>query len=182
MSITGKKLFSPEKLSLTPEEYFHLFSAGEVRRMNPEVDRLLLENIARHAVGTRQKAALRRLSLTEPQPPNPDYVSDDLFDESYWILDEQIRQMEEMADWELLRGAAFASRSEAACFAFCRLTGWRFPSPECDAYSHRDYACGRAAWMKEEDVRAFCREMIEQRGPFARECEALLRAGKAEGG
>ena len=182
MSATGKKLFQTENRTLEPEQYYLLFSTGEVRHLHPEKDRLLLGNIARNAVGTQQKAALRRLGLTEPPPPNPDYVSDGLFDESYWILDEQIRQMEEMADWELLHAAAFASRSEAACFAFCRLTGSRLPSPACDAYSHRDYACGRAAWMKEEDVRAFCREMIEQRGPFARECEALLRAGKAEGG
>lgn len=182
MGTIGRKLFQIENRGTEPEHYHLLFSAGEARRLDPEKDRLLLENIARNALGTLQKAALRRLGLTEPPPPNPDYVSDGQFDESYWILDEQIRQMEEMADHELLYTAAFTSHSEAGCFAFCRLTGWRFPAPACDAYSHRDYACGRVAWMDEEDVRAFCREMIERRGPFAPECETLLRAGQAEGG
>lgn len=182
MGTIGRKLFQMENRGTDPEQYYLLFSSGEVLHLDPTRDRLLLENIARNAAGNRQKAALRRLGLTEPPPPNRDYVSDDLFDESYWILDEQIRQMEELADYELLHAAAFASRSEAACFAFCRLTGWRFSSPACDAYSHRDYACGRVAWMKEEELRAFCREMIERRGPFETECEALLRAGKTDRG
>ena len=99
MSGAGKKLFLPENRLVSPEELYRYFETGEVRRMDPEKDRLLLENIARHAPGTKGRAALRRLGLSEPPPPNPDYVSDGVFDERYWILDEQIRQTEEIMGW-----------------------------------------------------------------------------------
>ena len=180
MSAAGRKLFQVENHGARPEEYFYLTALGELRCMDPDKDRLLLENLARNAPGTMRKAALRRLGLTELPPPNPEYISDDLFDESYWVLREQILQVCQMADRELLRTAAFASRSEASCFAFCRLTGWQFTPPECDAYSHRDYACGRVDWMAEEDVKALCREMIEKHGPFVREAVQCLRAQKME--
>ena len=177
----GKKLFQPEYHSVEPEEMYLLFSAGEARHMDPEKDRLLLENIARNAMGTEQKAALRRLGIDHAPPANPAYVSDDVFDEKYWILYEQIRRITQMADHDLLCAAAFASRSEAGVFAFCRLTGWRFSPPACDAYSHRDYACGRIAWMEDADVRAFCQEMADRQGPFAREAAACLRALRESG-
>ena len=180
--MNGRKLFAPAGGSLDPETLYLRFSAGEVRHMDPERDRLLLENIARHARGTEQRAALRRLGRCEPPPPDPACVSDGIFDESYWILDEQLRKLDKLADFETLRAAAFASRSEAGTFDFCRLTGYRFPPPACDAYSHRDFACGRVAWMSGEDVRALCREMVEGRGPFAPEAGALLRALAPEKG
>lgn len=182
MSGAGKKLFLPEYRDAAPETLFLYFSRGEILRLDPKKDRLLLENIARNAQGPQQTAALRRLGLDAPPPPNPDFVSDDLFDEAYWLLAEQVRQLETMADHELLRTVAFASRAMAGRFAFCRLTGCRFPAPACDAYSHRDYACGRPAWMTDADVRAFCREMVEKNGPFAAEAGALLHALPPEKG
>ena len=174
MGAIGRKLFQSDKRGTELEALYLLFSSGEVRRMDAQRDRLLLGNIARHAPGTEQKAALRRLGLTEPPPPNPDSISDELFDERYWILSEQIVQLTEMEDCELLRAAAFSGRSMEGCFAFCRLTGWRFPAPACDAYSHRDYACGRISWMTDGEVRAFCRKMLDRRSPFASEAAACL--------
>lgn len=160
MCPVGRRLFQIENLNVRPRAYFYLFSTDEVMHMSPEKDRLLLENIARNAPGTRQKAALRQLSITEPPPPNPHFISDDVFDESYWILLEQILQISETSDYELLRTAALASGSEAGVFAFCRLTGYRFPPPASDVYSHRDYACGQICWMADEDVWDFCREIL----------------------
>ena len=176
MSTAGRKLFQVENHSAGPEDYFYLASIGEIRYMDPEKDRLLLENVARNAVGTMRKAALRRLGLAEPPLPDPRYLSDGIFDERYWALNEQILRVSQMADWELLRTAAFASRSEASCFAFCRLTGWRLAPPACDAFSHRDFACGRVDWMAAEDVKDLCREMIGRHGPFAREAAQCLHA------
>lgn len=182
MSSAGRKLFQIENIGFRPKQYFYLFSTSEVMHMNSEKDRLLLENIARNAPGTKQKAALRQLAITEPPPPNPLFIADETFDEEYWVLFEQISQISEMADCELLRTAAFASCGIVGTFAFCRMTGYHYPPPECDAYSHRVYDCGRIEWMTDVDVCGLCREMVAQRGPFAREAAEHIRALSKGGG
>ena len=55
------KLYWQENMGThDPETVHYLFSAGEVRRLDAEKDKLLLRNIARHGDGIRQKAALRK--------------------------------------------------------------------------------------------------------------------------
>lgn len=180
MKTAGGKLFRKENLNTwTPGDLYLLFPSADIRYMDPDRDRLLLQNIARNAQGTQRKAALRRLGVSEVPEADPDHVSDDIFDESYWILDEQVCAMEDMADIETLKEAAFAPRCEAGAFAFCRLTGYSFLPPECDAYSHRTFDCGLHPQMGPEDVRAFCREMVRRQGPYAEEAKACLLRGGA---
>ncbi len=155
-----------------PKTVHYLYSAGEVRHLDPERDKLLLRNIARNGDGVRQKAALRVLKVDHVPEKDPDYTSDDLFDEAYWLIDEQVRRVE---DEELLKRAAFHAFGEKRYFAFCRLTGYRYPAPASDACSHRTFAVERFSDWTEEDVRSFCREMIRQNGPFAREAGACLK-------
>ena len=167
------KLYWKENMgSHDPETVHYLFSAGEVMHLlDAQKDRLLLENIARNGSGARQKAALRKLGVDAVPPQDPDYTSDDLFDEAYFLAEEQVLRVE---DAELLKEVAFRGFGEKRYFAFCHLTGYRYPAPACDACSHRTFACGRLPGFTDEKVRAFCREMIEQSGPFAREAKACL--------
>ena len=166
------KLYWKENMgSHDPETVHYLFSAGEVRHLDAEKDRLLLRNIARNGDGVRQKAAQRKLGVDAVPAQDPDYTSDDIFDEAYFLAEEQVLQV---ADAELLKEAAFHGFGEKRYFAFCRLTGYRYPAPSCDAYSHRTFACGRLPGFTDEDVRAFCREMVEKKGPFAREAASCL--------
>ena len=124
------KLFWPENLgSNDPETVHYLYSAGEVRHLDPEKDRLLLRNIARNGSGVRQRAALKRLGVEQVPERDPDYTSDDIFDEAYWLIEEQVLRVE---DVELLKRAAFQGFGEKRYFAFCRLTGYRYPAPASD--------------------------------------------------
>ena len=168
----NSKLFWPENLgSNDPETVHYLYSAGEVRHLDPEKNRLLLRNIARNGNGVRQKAALRKLGVDQVPEKDPEYTSDDIFDEAYWLIDEQIRRVE---DETLLKEAAYHGFGEKRYFAFCRLTGYRYPAPASDAYSHRTYAVETFPDQTAEDIRDFCREMIRRNGPFAREARAYL--------
>ena len=163
----NSKLFWPEyQGSNDPETVHFSYSAGEVRRLDAEKDRLLLRNIARNGDGARRKAALRKLGVDHVPEKDPDYTSDDTFDEEYWLVEEQVQRVE---DGELLQEAAFHAFGEKRYFAFCRLTGYRYPAPASDACSHRTYAVERFPGWTEEEVRNFCREMIRRDGPFARE-------------
>ena len=168
----NSKLFWLENLGSNDPKTVHFsYSAGEVRRLDAEKDRLLLRNIARNGDGVRQKAALRKLGVDQIPEKDPDYTSDDIFDEAYWLIEEQVQRVEDEA---LLKEAAYRGFGEKRYFAFCRLTGYRYPAPASDAYSHRTYAVERFPDWTEEEVRSFCREMIRRNGPFAREARECL--------
>ena len=96
-----------------------------------------------------------------------------LFDEAYWLIDEQVLRVDDPA---LLVRAAFEGFGEKRYFAFCRLTGYRYPAPDCDALSHRTYACPRFPGYTDDDVRAFCRKMIARNGLFSREAKECLES------
>lgn len=168
----NSKLFWTENLGSNDPKTVHFsYSSGDVRRLDPERDRLLLRNIARYGDGVRQKAALRVLGVDSVPERDPDYTSDDIFDEAYWLIEEQVRRVE---DGALLREAAFHGFGEKRYFAFCRLTGYRYPAPASDADSHRTYTVERFPDWRSEDIRGFCREMIRRNGPFAREARECL--------
>ena len=168
------KLYGKENIGIhDPATVHYLYAAGEVRRLDPQKDRLLLENIARNGDGIRQKAALRKLGVDAVPEKDPDYTSDDIFDEAYWLAEEQVLQV---TDVELLKEAAFHGSGEKRYFAFCRLTGYRYPAPACDAFSHRTFACGQLPGLTVQEIRAFCQEMIERNGPFVQEAKACLSA------
>ncbi len=167
-------LFSADRIGSHDPDTIHLmYSAGDIRRLDPAKDRLLLMNLARNASGIRQQAALRKLGLTAVPAVDPAYRSDDLFDEAYWLIDEQVLRVDDPA---LLVRAAFEGFGEKRYFAFCRLTGYRYPAPDCDALSHRTYACPRFPGYTDDDVRAFCREMIARNGLFSREAKECLES------
>ena len=166
------KLYWKEHMgSHDPETVHYLFSGGEVRHLDAKKDKLLLRNIARYGDGVRQKAALRKLGVDAVPDMDPDFTSDGIFDEAYFLAEEQVLQV---ADPALLQEVAFHGFGEKRYFAFCRLTGYRYPAPACDAYSHRTFACGRLPELTDEDVKDFCREMVAKKGPFAREAAACL--------
>ena len=71
-----------------------------------------------------------------------------------------------------------ASVDVLAAFAFCRLTGYRFPASDCDAYSYRTFDCGIMFGMTTEDIRKFFQMMIEKKGRFADVAEECLRHQK----
>ena len=135
-----------------------------VRRADPETDRLFLNCfVYRRVSGRAVDEALAKLGGR----------MDDWFldDPDYWIEYGKVREEE---DVELLKRIAWSGHDRPARFAFCRLTGYRYPAPECDADSHRTNYCGRASGMTPERVREFCAEMAARGGPFAAEARACL--------
>ena len=170
----GKKLFRKENLHKMPEDYQYIFTLGDIRFLNPERDRLLLENLARNTYGTPCRAALRKLGLQEPPEEAPGGSSD----EKYRILEEQVLQLTDIASYDLLKEAAFDSRCTAAAFAFCRLTGSKVYS-QGGPYCMYDFSCGRLPCMTDKDVLEFSREMVEKNGPFRKEASEILCSATA---
>ena len=136
-----------------------------VRHADPEKDRIFLNYFVydRH-YGAAVDAALKKLGgqMDEWFTADPDY----------WI---EYGKVKDEDDIELLKRIAFSEPNRTGRFAFCRLTGYRYPAPDCDADSHRTYYCGRAEGMTPERVREFCAEMVEKSGPFAKEAEKCLK-------
>ncbi len=95
-----------------------------------------------------------------------------LEDPEYWTA---YGKTEEEEDIGYLREQAMNGSGAEARFAFCRLTGYHYPVPECDAYSHRTFDVGRAGGMTDDLIREFCREMVGMNGPFAKEAEECLK-------
>ena len=168
----NSKLYCPDLWgSHDPETLHYAYSAGEIRHLDPEKDKLLLNNLARNASGVRRKAALMKLGAMEAGEAPEGYTSDDIYDEAYWLAEEQVLRVE---DPELLKRAAFEAFGEKRYFAFCRLTGYRYPAPESDAFSHRTFEVGRFPDLDQQEVEDFCREMIEKCGPFTKEAAEIL--------
>ena len=92
-------------------------------------------------------------------------------DPEYWAERERA---EGERDISRLAKLAYAERNKAGCFAFCRLTGYAFPPPAIDRFSHRTYACRPVEGMTPDLIWAFCQDMIEQGGPFSEEAEEIL--------
>ena len=168
----NSKLYCPDLWgSHDPETLQYAYSSGEIRQLDPEKDKLLLHYLARHAGGTRRKAALMKLGVSQVSEAPEGYTSDDMYDEAYWLAGEQVLRVD---DPELLKQAAFEAFGEKRYFAFCRLTGYHFPAPANDVCSHRTFEVERFPGQTEQEVLGFCREMIERNGPFAREAAEIL--------
>ncbi len=136
-----------------------------VEEMDPEADRLLMENLARHIGGYHRDQLLRMLEVVEP--PASGAVPDE---ERYRIFREQVQRIDCP---EFLEEVASGGRDEAGCFAFCRLTGYVFKGEGL-----RSFACGQIKNAAPGGIRAFCGRMVKENGPFAKEAaEWLERAG-----
>ena len=147
-------------------------SLGEIRGLDPEEDRYYREYIVLHLRSPRRERLMQRLGIREL--PEEMVNIDDPSDELYWeyiVLNEQV---EREPDAEVLKEAVYEASGQMARFAFCRLTKYSYPWPECDAYSYRTYECGWKEGMTTEEVVEFCHEMIAVCGPFAKEAKEIL--------
>ena len=165
-----KGIFHPDRQRCWEEDPWP--SEQEIRDLDPIEDRHYLEYIVQYARGARRRRIMDKLGISElpekkvnyEDPSDPDY-------EEYFLLREQVARE---PDAEVLKEAAYEAPTQMACFAFCYLTKYSYPSPWCDAYSYRTYECGWKEGMTTEDVEEFCREMIAVQGPFVREAEEIL--------
>ena len=104
-------------------------------------------------------------------PENIDDPNDAHY-EVYFVLQEQVAREE---DADVLKDAALNNSDyDMAAFAFCRLTGYSFPSSECDAYSYRTFSCDIMPGMTEESIREFCMEVIEKGDRFKEAAQKYL--------
>lgn len=144
----------------------------EIRRLDRELDRYLLEYLAAHWPERCGKMAMRVLGISKPpeRKVNLEDRNDEDY-ETYLVLREQV---EREPDAEILKECAFEGPRQMRTFAFCRLTKYVYPWQRCDAYSYHIYDCGWKEGMTPEDVREFCREMIDARGPFMKEAAECL--------
>ena len=139
----------------------------------------LVENIQREDLTAVEEAKasvqiMRQYGIAEmpEEPVNIDDPEDEIY-HTYFVLREQVERED---DAEVLKTVAFRKqRDSLGRFAFCCLTGYSWPPSECDAYSYRTYECERCIGMTDEDVRAFCTEMIQCGGPFADEAKEVLQ-------
>lgn len=156
-------------------------SRKDIMRLDGEKDRALIGYLIAHAPEPSRDSLLRYAAaqygidkLPEPQT-NIDDPNDPYYEE-YAVLQEQVIREE---DEDVLKEAALHNANyDMAAFAFCRLTGYRFPPSDCDAYSYRTFCCETLPGMTAEDVRGFCRAVIKVRGRFADVAEECLRNKK----
>ncbi len=135
---------------------------SDCTRLDPKLDRQLIEYIALHGQGWWMPKFLRRYKITEEFLENADHDDPGGIWRTYQMMREQTLRE---SSRETLKKAAFhGSISDIRKFAFCRLTGYRWDK---SAYT---YGCGLKSDMLRRDIEAFCGEMIEKEGPFA--CEA----------
>ena len=158
-----------------------IISRKDIMHLNREKDKVLIGYLISHATEpcrqSMMKFAAEKYSLYDfpEQQKNIDDPNDPYYEE-YLVLQEQVIRED---DADVLKEAAFhSSNYDMAAFAFCRLTGCSFPPSECDAYSYRTFDCGIMPRTTAEDVREFCRRVIEERGRFANVAEERLRDQK----
>ena len=155
-----------------------VISRKDIMHLDGEKDRELIGYLIAHAPepcrSSMMEYALKKYGMSEA--PEPRINIDDPKDTFFWeyaVLREQVIRED---DREVLRSAAMnCSDYGVAAFAFCRLTGYSFPSNECDAYSYRIYRCdilpGTSACM----ITELCRRMVQEGGRFADVAKEYLR-------
>lgn len=158
-----------------------VISRKDIMRLDAAKDRFLIGYLIAHAPEPCRRSVIKYAaekygmdelpeSLKNIDDPNDPYY------EEYAVLQEQV-VLEDDAD-VLKEAALHSSNYDMAAFAFCRLTGCSCPPSECDAYSYRTFDCGIMPGTTAEDVREFCRRVIEERGRFANVAEECLRDQK----
>ena len=153
------------KRKITRNDY-ETVSAAVVIHADPEdfSDRLFLNFFVGEMVSGRPyEMAIEKLG------GSPDYWF--IEDPDYWI---SYGKFENENDIEYLKNLAFKSRSMDAMFAFCRLTGFAFPPPVNDYFSHRTFETGIAEGLTLSDRIAHCQMMIDEVGPFYQEASDYI--------
>ncbi len=154
-----------------------VISRKDIMRLDAEKDRELIRYLLVHAPEpcrqSMMKYAAEQYGIEELIQPRQN--SDDPNDadyERYLVLREQVVRED---DYDVLKEAALHSPDhDMAAFAFCRLTGYRFPPDDCDAYSYRTFSCDILPGLTAESIREFCLIMIEERGMLADVAEKCL--------
>ena len=166
----GIRIFKRDNWSRWEDGFF---GYGDFRKLDPEKDRLLLAYMLSRCDEGKRTRVTEKLGITEVPalPVNVDDEDDERY-APYLVMQEQVMREE---DYWTLREAAFEAPGPMRRFAFCRLTGYSWPPDECDAYSYRTYSCGLKSGLTREDIECFCREMIDNRGPFAAEAGEWLK-------
>lgn len=156
-------------------------SRKDIMHLDGEKDRELIEYLIAHAHeacrSSMIKYAAEKYGIDGPSEPrlNIDDPKDTFFWE-YTVLREQVVRE---CDRDALKAAVlYSSDCSVAAFAFCRLTGYRFPTSECDAYAYRTFNCGIMPGITTEDIRKFCRMIIKKGGPLKDVAEDCLRNRK----
>ena len=155
-----------------------VISRRDLMGLDPDRDNALIRYLISNAAKPSRDSMLRYTAekygideQSEPQkniddPNDPNY-------EEYFVLQEQVVRED---DADVLKEAALHGLNyDMAAFAFCRLTGYCFPVSDCDAYSYRTFDCGLMPGTTAEDIREFCRAVIEEKGRFADAAEECLR-------
>lgn len=154
-----------------------VISRGDIMNLDGEGDIELIGYLIRHAPPECSKSMLEyardRYGMDEmPGTPSNIDVPDDIRYEEYLVLREQVVRED---DYGVLEDAALNRQNyDMAAFAFCRLTGYRFPPDLCDAYSYRTYACDIFPGMTAENIREFCRKIIMKGDRFLNVAEECL--------
>lgn len=157
---------------------WYRIKCGEISRrdtlgLDSEKDRYLINYLILNSSDAIRNQIMRRKSIEElpEETVNIDDPDDETY-RTYFVLREQVQRE---PDLDVLRNAAFSGfRDDLSRFAFCRLTGFSWPSSECDAYSYRTYFCGLKSDVMREDIEEICFDMIEADGPFAEEAKGWL--------
>ncbi len=141
-------------------------------RLDAEKDRELLRHILRHCTELQRRRLMIRHHIKEISAPpvNLDDESDADY-APYAVLREQVMRED---DYWTLKAALEAPNAMMRRFAFCRLTGYRWPAAACDAYSYKTYDCGLKREVSREDIEDLCRELIDERSRFARRAAEWL--------
>ena len=151
-----------------------VISRRDIMHLDGENDKVLIRYLIAHAPEpyrrSMMKYAAEKYGMDEiPEPMVNADNPEDMFFWEYAVLREQVVWEE---DRDALKEAALHNSDYGvAAFAFCRLTGYSFPTSECDAHSYRTFDCGIIPGTTAEDVREFCQTMIEERGRFANVAE-----------
>ncbi len=154
-----------EKRKITRTDYETVSSAAVVHA-DPEdfSGRLFLNFFVGEMVSGRPyEMAMEKLG------GSPDYWF--IEDPDYWI---SFGKFENENDTEYLMKTALKTRSMDAMFAFCRLTGFSFPPPANDYFSHRTFDTGIAEGLTFADRIRFCQMMIDEVGPFYAEASDYI--------
>ena len=141
--------------------------------LDPEKDRWLIQYLLAHGSEVQRRRMMIKFGYDKP--PAPPVNIDDPGDEAYapyMLLREQV--MREDDYWTLKTAILEAPDAMMRRFAFCRLTGFSWPSDACDAYSYRTYACGLKSQVSREDIEDLCRDLVYQNGRFARRAAEWL--------
>ena len=156
-------LFNEENWDRLEDNYF---SRVDFRNLDMVKDSILFSYMLVHAKEKISSSVMQQHGLKQiPELPVKIRTAYDELYLLYLLLQEQVRREDSI---HVLKEAAYnAPYEDMRRFAFCRLTGYAYPSGWT-------YSCGLKEGMNRERIEEFCREMISRDGPLKLEAEERL--------